>query len=292
MFSVPKNITRWALISLCVNALFLIVLGGVLGGISKSSGENETFVFLREQKQKLSYVADRPETKVIRPGLQGIDLLSLARQHKWTYEQWVAQLEEEAIATVEAQPPRLTVLLGDSLSLWFPVTLLPTNRNWLNQGISGETTRGLFKRLPILERTRPETIFLMIGINDLLRGIDDFTLLNNYENIIKDLRLVHPHSQIVVQSILPHGGEKATWEGKKRLLKISQSRIRELNQQLRAIAQKQGAFYLNLHPLFTDQHGELRSELSTDGLHLNEQGYMVWRTAIELYSQVKLNQPD
>lgn len=292
MFSVPKNITRWALISLSVNTLFLIVLGGVLGGVPKSSGQNETFVFLREQKQNLSDVVDRPEAKVIRPGFQGIDLLNLARQHKWTYEQWVAQLEEEAIATVEAKPQRLTVLLGDSLSLWFPVALLPTNRNWLNQGISGETTRGLFKRLGILERTRPETIFLMIGINDLLRGIDDFTLLDNYENIIKDLRLVHPHSQIVVQSILPHGGEKATWEGKKRLLKISQSRIRELNQQLRAIAQKQGAFYLNLHPLFTDQQGELRSELSTDGLHLNDQGYMVWRTAIELYSQVKLNQPD
>ncbi|MGL5511065.1 MAG: GDSL-type esterase/lipase family protein [Microcoleaceae cyanobacterium] len=268
------------------------MLGSVLGDVPKSSGENETFVFLREQKQKLSYVADRPGAKLIRPGLQGIDLLGLARQNKWTYEQWVAQLEEEAIATVEAKPQRLTVLLGDSLSLWFPVTLLPTNRNWLNQGISGETTRGLFRRLDILERTRPETIFLMIGINDLLRGIDDFTLLNNYENIVKDLRLVHPHSQIVIQSILPHGGETATWEGKKRLLKIPQSRIRELNQQLRAIAQKQGAFYLDLHPLFTDQDGQLRSELSTDGLHLNEQGYMVWRTAIELYSQVKLNQPD
>lgn len=292
MFSVPKKMTRWALISLSVNALFLIVLGSVLGGVPKSSKEQETNVSLYEPKQKLSYVADRLVKKVSRPSLQGIDLLSFARQNKWTYEQWLAQLEEEAIATVEKKPQRLTVLLGDSLSLWFPATLLPTNRNWLNQGISGETTRGLFKRLSLLERTRPETIFLMIGINDLLRGIDDFTLLNNYENIVKDLRLVHPHSQIVVQSILPHGGEKATWEGKKRLLKISQSRIRELNQQLRAIAQKQGAFYLNLHPLFTDQDGQLRGELSTDGLHLNEQGYMVWRTAIELYSQVKLNQPN
>jgi lysophospholipase L1-like esterase len=91
-----------------------------------------------------------------------------------------------------------------------------------------------------------------------------------------------------VQSILPHGGEETTWERREKLLAISNSRIRQLNQQLQAIAQKEGVKYLNLHPLFANDQGNLRLELSTDGLHLNSQGYLVWSSALQLYSQIEL----
>ena len=105
------------------------------------------------------------------------------------------------------------------------------------------------------------------------------------------LRTVHPGSQIVVQSILPHSGESANWEGRDRLLQLSNSRIRKVNRSLKALADAEGAFYLNLYPLFTDAQGFLRSELSTDGLHLNDEGYQVWSTAIKMYSKIRLEQP-
>lgn len=213
----------------------------------------------------------------------------ISPRHRWTYQEWVAQLEREAEAVAVNPPKRLTVLAGDSLSLWFPPDLLPTGRTWLNQGISGETSSGLLKRLKALDMTEPETVFIMIGINDLIRGIDDQTLLNNYREIVRDLRWVHPDTQIVVQSILPHSAEQATWEGRARLLAIPNSRIRQLNRELEAIAIAEGAFYLNLHPLFTDDRGNLRPELSTDGLHLNDRGYLVWNSGIQLFSQLKLS---
>lgn len=212
----------------------------------------------------------------------------LGPRHQLSYKEWIVLLQREAEVVADKQPQRLTVMVGDSLSLWFPPDLLPLERSWLNQGISGETTAGLLKRLNLFDRTEPETIFLLIGVNDLIRGVSDEAILDNQAQIIRYLRRVHPKSQLVVQSILPHAGSRATWEGKGRLQEIANSRIRRLNQQLETIATEQGSFYLDLHPLFTDGEGNLRMNLTTDGLHLSPQGYMVWRSALQIFDQIKL----
>lgn len=208
----------------------------------------------------------------------------LGPRHKLSYPQWLDILKQEAKITADKNPQRLSILAGDSLSLWFPPELLPEDRNWLNQGISGEVSNGLLQRLDFFDRTQPEKIFIMVGINDLIRGLDDQEILANYRQIISYLRRIHPQTEIVVQSILPHGAEKATWEGKEKLLAIPNSRIRNLNQELNNLATEKGAKYLNLHPLFTDKQGNLRSNFTTDGLHLSPPGYLVWRTALQMYN--------
>lgn len=209
----------------------------------------------------------------------------LGPRHRLSYEQWVELLAKEAEVAAAQQPERLTVLLGDSISLWFPNDLLFPNRTWLNQGISGENSTGLLQRLHILDQTRPDTIFLMIGINDLLRGDTDAVILENHRAIIEYLQTVHPSTQIVVQSILPHAATAATWEGRDRLLAIPNQRIVDLNRELEAIAAETGVDFLNLYPLFTNNEGNLPMSLSTDGLHLNRQGYLVWRSGLQLYFQ-------
>ncbi|MCF4969710.1 SGNH/GDSL hydrolase family protein [Nostoc sp. CMAA1605] len=209
----------------------------------------------------------------------------LGPRHQLTYQQWVDILNQEAQVTAQQRPSKLSVLVGDSLSLWFPVELLPQDRNWLNQAISGETSNGLLKRLNLFDQTQPETIFVMIGINDLIRGVDDQVILDNQRQIIIYLRKNHPKTKIFIQSILPHGGAAATWEGKEKLLAIPNSRIEKLNQQLRSIAVKEGVEYLDLYSLFADQKGNMRTELTTDGLHLSPAGYLVWRTALQIYQK-------
>ncbi len=199
------------------------------------------------------------------------------------YQQWLDILNKEAKVTAQKHPANLSVLAGDSITMWFPTQLLPKDKTWLNQGISGETTDGLLKRLDLFDDTQPQTIFVMIGINDLIRGVSDEEILNHQQQIIVYLHKAHPQSQIVVQSILPHAGEETTWEGRDKLLAISNNRIQQLNQQLQAIAAKQGVKYYNLYPLFADKQGNLRTELTTDGLHLNHQGYLVWETALQLW---------
>lgn len=213
----------------------------------------------------------------------------LGPQHRWTYQEWVEQLEREAVAIANNPPDHLYVLLGDSISLWFPHELLPSNVTWLNQGISGEGSAGLLKRLDLLGDTDPTVIYLMIGVNDLIREVRDETVLANNRLIIQDLKEMHPDTVIVLQSILPHAGDRSTWEGKERLLAVSNERIRDLNQQLAQLAADESIYYLDLQPLFSDPEGNLRLDLTTDGLHLNDNGYRVWASALQLHQDWTLN---
>lgn len=208
------------------------------------------------------------------------------------YQQWLDILSQEAQSAATKAPPRLTILAGDSLSLWFPIDLLPTSQNWLNQGISGETSYGLLRRLRLFDQARPERILVMIGINDLIQGVRDATLLANYQEIIQHLKQAHPRTTIIVQSILPHGADR--WQQPtdqpnlpdpplwvKRLQQVPNSHIRDLNRQLAEIAEIEGVIYLDLHSKFTDINGDLLPHLSTDGLHLSHQGYQVWKAQLE-----------
>ncbi|MEM6837460.1 MAG: GDSL-type esterase/lipase family protein [Cyanobacteria bacterium P01_C01_bin.120] len=206
--------------------------------------------------------------------------MSVGDRQYLSYQQWVTLLRQEAQAYADA--PRLTVLMGDSISLWFPQELLPGRRTWLNQGISGENSDMMRRRLDALDAAQIETIFVMVGINDLIVGTPESAVADNLEKSVQYLKQRHPDADIVVQSILPHGAERATWEGRENLLKLPNDRIQAVNSAIAKMAEVENIYYLNLYPLFADGDGALRPDLTTDGLHLNEQGYLVWRTAIAL----------
>ncbi|MHC5934801.1 SGNH/GDSL hydrolase family protein [Nostoc sp.] len=193
------------------------------------------------------------------------------KKRQLTYEDWKSLLALEARAIAQGQGPNhLSILVGDSLTMWFPKEKLPAGKLWLNQGISGDTSSGVLKRLGAFSATRPDVIYVMTGINDLLKGASDETILRNYRRIIHRLRQTHPQTQIIVESILPT-----------RRTKIPNSRIRHLNVQLTLIAKQESANYLNIYSWFTDMEGNLRPELTTDGLHLSQEGYDVWRSALQ-----------
>ncbi|MCY7285620.1 MAG: GDSL-type esterase/lipase family protein, partial [Cyanobacteria bacterium CAN_BIN43] len=85
---------------------------------------------------------------------------------------------------------------------------------------------------------------------------------------MQQLRQKHPAAQIFVHSILPT-----------RLAAIPSNRVRWLNYNIAALTKQESANYLNLQPAFSDAEGNLRRTLTTDGVHLNAQGYQVWQTA-------------
>lgn len=186
-----------------------------------------------------------------------------------TYEQWRNLLAQEA-NIVKGQSQPLGVLLGDSLSLWFPSDRLPQTRHWLNQSISGDTTGGILRRLSAFINTHPRIIYIMAGVNDLKHGATDAAILGNLRQIVQQLRRTHPQAQIVLQSILPT-----------RSLPLPTTRIAGLNQRLKAIASQNGAYYLDVYSRMADANGYLRHDLTTDGLHLNANGYATWQAVLE-----------
>ena len=186
-----------------------------------------------------------------------------------TYSQWKKLLSREARMMAVGQGlNRLTVILGDSQALWFPIDRLPKDRFWLNQGVSGDTTAGVLKRVSAFALARPDTIHIMVGINDLRKGKTDKEILRNLQQIMQKLRQDHPTAQILVHSILPT-----------RLAAIPSNRVRWLNYNIAALTKQERVNYLNLQPAFSDADGNLRRTLTTDGIHLNAQGYQVWQMA-------------
>lgn len=263
-----RAIPTWMLLSLAMNGLLVIA---VLVSLRESRSPSvQTHPVLPQANAYASSDAEDAETFVPQVG---------DRQYL-TYQQWVDLLRQEAVAYQNA--PGLTVLLGDSISLWFPQDLLPGRRTWLNQGISGDRSDMLMQRLDVLDNADVDGIFLMVGINDLIAGKPESQVADNIRQTIRYLKQQHPGADIVVQSILPHGAETATWEGRDRLLLLPNDRIQAVNQALQVIADEQDVIYLDLYPLFANGAGALRSDLTTDGLHLNGRGYLVWRTAIAM----------
>jgi lysophospholipase L1-like esterase len=198
-----------------------------------------------------------------------------------TYEQWRELLALEARAAGRNRGGEtLTVMVGDSLSQWFPSDRLPDQQVWLNQGISGDTTSGILNRLNALDSTQPDTIYLMAGVNDLKRGLNEQQVLRNINQIVSRLKRQHPTAQIIVQSILPTRSEQ-----------IPNQRIVKLNPLIQQLAQRHGVNYLDLAQQFRDDDGGLRADLTTDGIHLSPQGYQVWQSALQRMDQRLAQRP-
>jgi lysophospholipase L1-like esterase len=187
-----------------------------------------------------------------------------------TYEQWRILMAREAAIAAKEPTQQLGVLLGDSLSLWFPSDRLPPQpQTWLNQAISGDTTRGILRRLSDFAATRPRVIYLMAGINDLKQGATDTEILGNIRQIMTQLQQTQPQAKVIVQSVLPT-----------RSVIASSDRITQLNRQLKALSTRNGAYFLDLATQMADSAGNLRQDFTTDGLHLSAQGYAVWQSIL------------
>ncbi len=278
----PQKVPGWAVLSLAMN--------GLLFGTLLASGQAEPHSSDLWQAGITPTLEPAVDAAVADATIADT-VLALPRSdgdRKLTYQDHVAHLGDRAKAMATHNPEHLTVLLGDSLSLWFPGELMPGQRVWINQSISGEKTKGLLKRLKLIEKNKIEAVFLMIGINDLIWGQADKEIIANYQEIVRQLKAQHPDTQIVVQSILPHGGENSTWESRDKLMALPGDRIVALNNALKQIADDNKVYYLDLYPIFVTGDGRLRSDLTTDGLHLNREGYLVWRSAIALYAQLEL----
>lgn len=271
-----KRCPRWAFFSLIINGLFILLL---------------TYVWWGDKESRLLSVVKSDLSLKNEPTPKTTSSPELGEKQKLTYREWVDLLKQEAKVAAEKKPENLTILLGDSISLWFPTDLLPSEKYWLNQGISGEGSAGLLRRLRFIDKTDPQGIFIMIGINDLIRGVEGETIIANIDLIVKYLKRNHPQSTIFLQSILPHSDSQATWEGRERLLEIPNRDIRKINRRLEKIAEQREVIYLDLYSLFANDQGNLNTELTTDGLHLNDNGYKLWRIALQVSSQLEIENP-
>ena len=87
-----------------------------------------------------------------------------------------------------------------------------------------------------------------------------------------------PETELVMQSLLPINESFKRYKN----LDGKTAQIPEINTRLAALAKEKGLKFINLFPLFVEPGTNvLRKELTTDGLHLNDEGYKIWVKAIK-----------
>ena len=170
------------------------------------------------------------------------------------------------------------VFFGDRITFGTDWQRLFPESPVVNRGISGDTTLGLLNRQDEIIALRPKQIFLMIGTNDLCFGRPVDKVVENYNRILARFHEELPGTPVYVQSILPFNDQMFPSNG----LRKNQN-IRELNKAIQPIAHQYGYQYLDLTGAFTGSDGRLLPQYTYDGLHLNDDAYLVWRRQIDSY---------
>ncbi|MFT4018802.1 MAG: GDSL-type esterase/lipase family protein, partial [Agriterribacter sp.] len=76
------------------------------------------------------------------------------------------------------------VFVGDSITFWGDWAEFTGNKKVKNRGIPGDTSFGLLERIADAVKHKPSAILIMIGINDLARGVPADILLSNYSRML------------------------------------------------------------------------------------------------------------
>lgn len=162
--------------------------------------------------------------------------------------------------------PQSIVFIGDSLTVagkW--IDIMPKERI-LNRGINADISYGVYARLDEVIRHQPEKVFLMIGINDLKRRIPTQNIIRNYEKIVAKIRLESPGTTIYLNSVLPVNNTKLNKDYKA----IDNADVKALNQALQRISENnKNVRFVDLRPLLTDEKGELKEQITPDGVHID-----------------------
>jgi len=188
------------------------------------------------------------------------------------YERFLQFMDEPAIGNKDI------VMLGNSLTEnggdW---AARLGNKNVRNRGIIGDEVMGVYDRLHQILPGHPAKLFLLIGVNDVSHDLTTDTIVGMIRVTVERIRKESPDTKLYLQSLLPINESFGRY---KRLVGKT-NMIPEINKQLEELAKEKGLTYINLFPLFTEKGSNvLRAELTTDGLHLKEEGYKIWVKAI------------
>ena len=229
--------------SVILNIIFLILLGYVF---SKKNG----VIYLKTKLGMGNKASEKPY---------------------WYYKNYQHWKETKSLYDVLPKDSNEIIFLGNSITYGCEWAELFRNPGIKNRGIGGDNTEGILERLTEITESKPDKIFIEIGTNDLALNMRIDEICNNYGKIIDRIKLSSPGTKVYIQSVLP------TCDN----LERSNDSIVVLNKRLKNISNEKSVKYLNLFDGFTDSNGKLDMKLSYDGLHLNGQGYLIWKKIIE-----------
>jgi len=166
------------------------------------------------------------------------------------------------IKTIVAVGDSLTAGLGVDESLAYPSVLekrfLSDGYSFkvINAGVSGETSSGTLARIDwVISSLKPDTVILVTGANDGLRGIDPDLLRKNLDRLLQ---------------ILKENRIRVVLGGMKMLTNLGPDYVSNFERVYPELAQKHN---VTLIPFFLDGVAGEEKLNQKDGIHPNPEGY-------------------
>ena len=193
---------------------------------------------------------------------------------------WTKEYKLERYKKLNLSAEKGCVLFaGSSLMEMFPVEKfaaadrLPVTV--YNRGVGGFVTDELLAALDTcIIDLQPKKLFINIGTNDLSdssRSIE--SIMSNYALILDKVKKAVPGVKIYLMAYYPVNYGAASPEMKPCLLIRSNEKIALANAEVKKLAERTGARYIDVTAPLKDENGDLRAEYTIEGMHINEDGY-------------------
>jgi lysophospholipase L1-like esterase len=165
------------------------------------------------------------------------------------------------------------VLMGNSITeSWVAMRPIFFRKNgYVGRGISGQTSAQMLVRFrqDVID-LHPKVVVILSGTNDIAGNTGPTTNDQIIDNISSMANLAEYHGlQIILCAVLP--ASDYSWAPGMQ----PHIRIPALNEQLKALANKNRYYFLDFFAAMDDEEAGLLSELTYDGVHPNKAGYKV-----------------
>ena len=187
---------------------------------------------------------------------------------------WFETVKQQATAVKQSQARIL--FIGDSLTESWDEEIWKTRvapARALNFGVGGEGPQHVLWRMDhgILDGPAPETVVLMIGINNFWREFTAADTARGIETIVDRIHQRLPSARIVLLGLLPvyeAASPIRPWIG-------------EINARLKRLDGREKVEFFDLSSGFLEADGNLRRQLYVeDNVHLSKAGYVVLTRAL------------
>jgi len=173
-----------------------------------------------------------------------------------------------------AVPEDVLLFVGSSSVQYWETAVAFPGKPVINRGLGGSELSdfvALFDR--VIKPYSPRKIFLYAGDNDIAAGKPVEQVVEDFDELATMVHADLPNARLIFLSIKP---SKARWD--------KWPLMAEANRAIRVYAAKSpGLGFVDVATPLLDDYGFLRDVYVDDGLHLNEQGYRLWETALAPY---------
>lgn len=152
------------------------------------------------------------------------------------------------------------------------------DNDYICRGIGGQTSPLLLLRFrqDVIE-LHPKIVVINTGINDIAENTGAYDPEFTLGNIISMAQLAEINGiKVILSSVLPSDG--FGWRGG---IENIPEKINELNNKIKSYATEKGYCYVDYNTPMKAENNGLKSSYTFDGLHPNEEGYIVMETLIQ-----------